>query len=247
MKILLVTVAGKSSRFSRSLGRTCLKCIYHPGNISESLLYRLLHLDMDFDKYIIVGGFMYEQLKLAMEEHFSDISGKVILVNNEKYGEYGSGYSLYRGFQEAAGWDFSEILFAEGDLFVDRGTFLEISRSEKDIITCNKEMISAEKSVVFYFDKEYKVHYVYDASHNMLNITEPFRSIHNSGQVWKFRRPGLLRDIYGNMREQEWQGTNLVFIQKYFQSLMPEEYDIVRFKRWVNCNTIADFEEARNG
>lgn len=245
MKILLITVAGMSSRFSQSLGKTYLKCIYYSANITESLLYHLLHLDITFDKYIIVGGFMYEQLKMVLEQEFSDICEKIILVNNTEYAEYGSGYSLYKGLQEALKWDFNEIVFAEGDLFVDKDTFLKISESPKDVLTCNQDVILAKKAVVFYFDKEYGIHYVYDSTHNILNIKEPFRSIYNSGQVWKFARPDFLRKIFANMREDEWQGTNLVFIQNYFQFLKQDEYEIMQFKHWINCNTIADYERIR--
>lgn len=245
MKILLVAAAGLSSRFSQSLGETCLKCIYHSGSAEETLLYQMLHLDAGFDKYIIVGGFMYEQLKTFLKQKCPDIYDRIILVKNEKYVEYGSGYSLYKGLQEIVKWEFDEVVFAEGDLYVDKATFLDIIGSPKDIITCNQEAISAEKAVAFYFDKEYRIHYVYDTLHSMLNIGEPFRSIYNSGQVWKFRHPDLLRNIYANMEEYELQGTNLLFIQKYFQSLKPDEYDIVQFRKWINCNTIVDYEKIR--
>ena len=35
VKALIVTVAGMSSRFSESLGRECLKCIYYPNDIKN--------------------------------------------------------------------------------------------------------------------------------------------------------------------------------------------------------------------
>ena len=60
MRVLIVTVAGSSGRFSESLGYPCLKCLYHENGIKESLLYQMLHQDGDFDCYVVVGGFQYE-------------------------------------------------------------------------------------------------------------------------------------------------------------------------------------------
>lgn len=247
MKVLLITVAGTSSRFSQSLGKPCLKCIYYHTDITESLLYQMLHQDIMFDKYIIVGGFMYEQLETILKQDFSDFGDRIVCVKNEKYAEYGSGYSLYKGLQETMKLDFHEVVFAEGDLFVDKDCFREIALSAKDVITCNSEPILAEKAVAFYYDEEYGIHYIYDTSHTMLEIKEPFRSIFNSGQIWKFTQPDHLRSTYADMKDEEWQGTNLVYIQKYFQALKQSEYDIVQFKHWINCNTRSDFEKIRDG
>ncbi|MDE6913302.1 MAG: hypothetical protein K2P35_06360, partial [Lachnospiraceae bacterium] len=95
MKILIVTVAGMSSRFSQSLGHSCLKCLYYENHIEDSLLYTMLHQDRTFDYYVIVGGFMYDDLKAAIEEEFKEFGDKILLVKNEHYADYGSGYSLY--------------------------------------------------------------------------------------------------------------------------------------------------------
>ena len=56
MKVLIITVAGMSTRFSQSVGAPCLKCLYHEGRAKDSLLYRMLHQDGKFDRYVIVGG-----------------------------------------------------------------------------------------------------------------------------------------------------------------------------------------------
>lgn len=241
LKILMITVAGISSRFSKSLGRECLKCIYYPSNITESLLYRMIHQKVNFDKYIIVGGFMYDDLEKVIKEEFQEYGDNIILVNNNQYREYGSGYSLYLGLRETMKWQFDEVVFAEGDLFVDKEGFQRIWESSKDVITSNQEEILANKAVAFYYDKNYKIHYIYDTGHKAFEIKEPFLGIFNSGQIWKFVQPDRLRTIYKSISEEEWQGTNLVLIQKYFQDLKREEYHIIPFKKWVNCNTIEDF------
>ncbi len=247
LKVLLITAAGISSRFSQSLGKTCLKCIYSPTDITESLLYRMLHQDTTFDKYILVGGFLYEQLEMVLERSFSDLGNRIVLVKNEKYLEYGSGYSLYQGLQEVIKWDFDQVVFAEGDLYVDKDSFQKIVGCAKSVITCNNEPILADRAVAFYYDGKNGIHYIYDTCHSLLEVREPFRAIYNSGQIWKFAQPDLVRKICGDMREREWQGTNLVFIQRYFQELSPQEYNIVQFKNWINCNTISDYEKIEKG
>ena len=80
MKILILTVAGMSSRFSRSIGRECLKCIYYENDIKESLLYKMVFDNNAFDKYIIVGGFHYEELSKIINTEFADYSDKIELL-----------------------------------------------------------------------------------------------------------------------------------------------------------------------
>lgn len=158
MKILIVTVAGMSSRFSESLGRPCLKCIYYKESIKESLLYKMLHQNGDFDRYVIVGGFMFDALKVVIEKEFQDFGDKIILVENAHYSDYGSGYSLYLGLAAIQDMDYDEVMFAEGDLFVDTESFKKVCDTPNNVITCNQEAILANKAVAFYYDKNYGIH-----------------------------------------------------------------------------------------
>lgn len=240
MRILVVTVAGCSSRFSRSLGREQLKCIYYQNDISESLLYRMLHYRVSFDRYVIVGGFHFEELKEVLKKHFSDMMDRIILVENEKYQEYGSGYSLYLGLDAVKDLDFAEIVFAEGDLFVDEKSFQQVCASDRSVITCSPEAIYANKAVAFYYDMQYNIHYIFDTNHNALEIKEPFLGIFNSGQIWKFCRADGFAECFREMEPEDWQGTNLVFVQKFFARLAKEQYEIVTFQQWINCNTVQD-------
>lgn len=242
MRVLIVTVAGMSTRFSQSLGRSSLKCIYHSNTIEESLLYRLLSQPVEFDRYIVVGGYQFEELQRTIQNQFTEFLDKIILVNNEKYEEYGSGYSLYCGLKAAIELEAEEVVFAEGDLFIDSESFVKTCTSEKSVITCNSEPILASKAVVLYYDEQNQVHYIYDTGHNALVIKEPFLAVYNSGQIWKFTDFRLMKSVFDSIEEQNWQGTNLIFIEKYFRALQREEYEIILFEKWINCNTISDFE-----
>lgn len=243
MKVLLITVAGLSSRFSESLGKSCIKCLYYKEKIEESLLYQLLHHGVEFDNYIIVGGYKFDELKRELDNNFSDLSDRIILIENKKYAEYGSGYSLYLGLKAAENIPYDELVFAEGDLYLDDKSFVRICKSQKNVITCNSEAIWANKAVVFYYDKQNQVHYLYDTAHSELEIKEPFIGIFNSGQVWKFHNKELVETSVNDISEIEWQGTNLAFIQRYFGGLMSDEYESILFETWINCNTVDDFNK----
>ncbi len=244
MKILVVTVAGIASRFSESVGFPCLKCLYHEKDIRESLLWRMLHCEEEFDLYCIVGGFRYEELEQAIDTQFADMKDRILLVRNDQYREYGSGYSLYLGLQEALKYDFDELVFAEGDLSVDEVSFARVCGADKDVITCNTEAILADRAVVFYYDTEKRLHYLYDTAHGSLEIKEPFLAIYNSGQIWKFADRERLRSVVECLQEEEKQGTNLVIIQNYFGELSPQRYEKVTFQKWLNCNTVDDFRKS---
>lgn len=246
MRILITTVAGKATRFSESVGYPCLKCLYHERKVEESLLYTMLHQDEEFDYYVIVGGFMYEELKAATHEHFKEFGDRILLVQNEHYADYGSGYSLYLALLKIKDMDFDEVVFAEGDLYVDKESFRRVNDSAKSVVTCNAEAILAKSAVAFYFDTDYVIHYIYDTEHSALEIKEPFMSIFNSGQIWKFADAVHLRETMQLLTENDWRGTNLVFIQKYFESLTQDAYDIIAMKKWFNCNLISDYKKMQN-
>lgn len=53
----------------------------------------------------------------------------------------------------------------------------------------------------------------------------------------------LLQKIYYDMNRKEWQGTNLVMIEKYFRQLPIDNYELIRLNNWINCNTIEDFKK----
>lgn len=241
-RCLIITVAGMATRFRRSVGHDCVKCLYFEHDFAESILSRLILAGKEeFDKIIIVGGYQYKQLQDAVEVYFKDIREKICLIPNAHYDDFGSGYSLLLGIQEACQWNASEIVFAEGDLYVRPEAFQKMCSMEGDIICTNGKTINASESVAFYLDKNNRVHYIYDTEHGALEIKEPFREIHNSGQIWKFADTPRLYKICDQLTEAEKEGTNLVIIQKYFSVAAPRDYQIFHFKDWINCNTVEDY------
>lgn len=243
MRVLLLTVAGLSSRFAQSLGRPCLKCIYFEQSFTQSLLYRMVDQSVEFDRYIVVGGYRFDELQESVSRYFPDKLDQMILVKNSQYAEYGSGYSLWLGLKEAMNLNPDEIVFAEGDLFIDRKSFQKVCCAPADVVTSNREPILAQNSVAFYYDEKGQIHYIYDASHRVLQIDGPFTAIFNSGQIWKFSNLERLQQIFCSSNDCDWKGTNLVFIQRYFQGLEQNEYMHIQFQTWINCNTVNDFRK----
>lgn len=244
MKALLLTVAGLSSRFERSLGRSCLKCIYFERSFTESLLYRMINQGVEFDRYVIVGGYRFHELQETVARYFSDRLDRIILVENPRYADLGSGYSLFLGLRQAMKLAPDEVIFAEGDLFVDQEGFRKVCCAPNSVVTSSREPILAQTSVAFYYDKDGHIHYIYDTDHCSLQINGPFTAIFNSGQIWKFSDPDRVRKTFDSMGGSDWQGTNLAFVRRYFQGLRRDEYENIQFQRWINCNTVNDFRKS---
>ena len=239
-KAFITTVAGMATRFSASLPAPVPKCIYTADSPENTLLFRLVSLAEDFDSIIIVTGFMQEDIKKYAEENFPEnIKSKIIFAENPEYAEYGSGWTLYKGLLAVDVKSYDEIIFAEGDLYFSREDFSKICGIKSDVITVNNEPIKAEKAVALYFDKDNKPKYIYDTSHGILEIKEPFTAVYNSAQIWKFCDTEKLFRTMTDMGEDAHKGTNLILMNNYYRD--SENIEIIRMNTWVNCNTTADF------
>lgn len=244
MKCVIITVAGRSERFNRDAETPELKCIFYGSDKRKTLLYSMLKKCTGYEKAVIVGGYQFEALKAYIEEVKKDFPFCIEAVYNPRFAEYGSGYSLFLGLKACLKEEScSEILFAEGDLAVDAESFETVKRSSKSCFTVNGEDICSDKSVIVYIDHNNRIRYQYDTSHGFFVLTEPFYSIYNSGQIWKLADCKKVEEIMAQMPEEEWHGTNLVFIEKYFNSIDRNDVEKVRFRYWVNCNLRSDFEK----
>ena len=90
------------------------------------------------------------------------------------------------------------------------------------------------------------IRYIYNTEHGLFNITEPFSEIHNSGQIWKISSIDVFKETYEKLDMQEWEGTNLVFLEKYFNQLEFKDIQLLKFKKWINCNTRKDLMLCKN-
>ena len=243
MKAAIITVAGISSRFNEGIPEVekQLKAIYTEGGARDTLLYHLLEKCAFADTVVVVGGYRFESLKRYCEGLTPDLRDRIVLVENPHYEDLASGYSLYLGLKEAFGRGADEILFVEGDLDVDGPSFAEVVNVPGSVLTYTYEPIYANKAVVLFRDGKGRYRYAFNGSHGLLAIGEPFSCILNSGQMWKFTRPDLLRQANDRFFAEAKDGTNLRVIQSYLD--LGAEVELVPLQRWTNCNTREDFKK----
>lgn len=243
MKIAVITIAGKSSRFNEGIPEENrkLKAVYYEDNHKNTLLFHLLLKCNQYDKIILVGGYKIESLEeylLLLEVELSD---KITVVYNNHYVDLGSGYSLYLGLEEAFKYDPSEILFVEGDLDFDDESFKSVVNSTKSVFTYTYEPIYANRAVVFYKDDKERYKYAFNSCHGLLSIDSPFSCILNSGQTWKFTEINKLKTANDWFYENARKDTNLSIIQNYLDSGV--DVNIIPLERWTNCNTREDYRK----
>ena len=238
MKYLIITVAGTATRFNRDTKEETLKCLYYTDEPQYALLAQLLKNCGEYDKYIL-----YEKLGRFVKNELSGYGKKIELVYNEHFKDYGSGYSLYKGIEAIK--EAGDVTFVEGDLFFMATDFRQVYNSPKSVITINREPIYSNKAVALYINVDGKPRYLYDTNHQTLTVSEPFKAIFNSGQMWKFSSSERLLKTVDSLTKEQLQGTNLEIIQAYFSDMNSEEYDVVTFTDWFNCNTVADYDIVR--
>ena len=248
MKIVIIGVAGVSSRFNKDIPEDdkILKCLYFEKNPHNTLIYRMLEKVSYADRIIVVGGYKYDDLVSYINNNVSkDLQNKIITVYNDHFSDLSSGYSLYLGIKEALDnfTDIDEVLFVEGDLDIDTESFNKVIYSDKNVLTFNHEPIYSNKAVVLYQNENDEYHYLFNSDHGLLSLDEPFKAIFNSGQTWKFTDMNLLKIANDNFYENLIEDTNLGIIQKYFDLVENnDEIEIIGLKHWVNCNTRDDYK-----
>ncbi len=234
-------MAGTATRFNRDTEKPTLKCLYNIGGAKNTLLYQILDKAREIEEYVIVGGYLFEQLEEFVKTSLAEFKDKIKLVYNPEYSTFGSGYSLILGIQNANP-QANEIIFVEGDLYFDDKAFKTIKDSSKSIFTVNHDLITSKKAVVVYENDRNFLRYLYDTNHRDLRIPEPFLAVYNSGQIWKFTNLNKLANGLDALTPEQTRGTNLEIIQGYFGDLTPSEYEMVEFSTWHNCNTVKDYE-----
>lgn len=241
MRALIITVAGMSTRFNADLDVPTLKSIYCDEH-NNSLLAMIVEKTDQIDEIIIVGGYKYDLLLTHIQTFQNHIKQKITTIFNPYFNEYGSGYSLYLGILALEGKKVNEIIFVEGDLYFEKKDFDKIIASNNDVITINPNPIYSKSAVVVYLDSNSQLRYVYNISHGLLTIKEPFQAVFNSGQIWKFTNIQKLFEQVKGLTSKQIEDTNLEIIQSYFKDLPSEQYEIIMMNRWINCNTVGDYK-----
>lgn len=247
MKAAVITIAGTSSRFNEGVpeGEKRHKAIYHEGAMENTLLYHLLEKCLFADKVILVGGNAYRDVEGYCAGLPAGMRDRLVLVYNEHYADLASGYSLYIGLKELFGRhaDVDEVLFVEGDLDIDAGSFARVVRSGKDVLTYSYGPVHASRAVVLYKDAGGHYKYVFNSSHGLLEIREPFSLLLNSGQLWKFTDMEKLERACDRFFGRDKRETNLGIIQDYIGLCGDGRFELAGLRRWTNCNTREDYKK----
>ena len=239
-KTAIVTLAGSSSRFSKSIGYECHKSLYHDEKSSWTILSHHINLlcESGFDDIILIGGYKFEDVSAYIKQNFPD--RPIRLFCNPHYADWGSCYSLVMGIQQVKE-DCESLVFLEGDLIFDTDNFKKLINLSGNAITANKMLIDARTAVAFYISESGQLKYVYDTKHQKLSVNESFTKIGNSGQVWKFSDINKLKQVISQYKEPEFKQTNLKPIGDYYADVDCNDIPVVAFDVWFNCNTVTDY------
>lgn len=244
MKCLVVTAAGISSRFNEGYSKKHLKCIYYEERPEHTLIYHVLDQNREYDRIVIVGGYEYSAFQCYVQNYFADLTDKIVFLENPHYRDYGTAYSLKLGLETCLQQEHvEEIFFTEGDLYVGEEDYRRLKGVHQDCFTFNCEPIVSKKAVVVY-RTEAGWHYAFDPDHYGITMPGNILEIYNSAQMWKFCDIKRLKSILGEISEEEWKGTNLSLIQKYFRK---KDVLSVGINQWVNCNTREDYQTCEWG
>lgn len=247
MRTAIITAAGLSSRFNAGIpeDKKVLKAVYSSGEVNDTLLSHLMEKCSYADHIILVGGYKFQDLYSYYIRNLSDMYRNVVLVKNDHFEDLASGYSLYLGIKAALEYKPDEVLFVEGDLDIDNMSFSTVVESNHSVLTCTTEPIYAAKAVVLYQDRNGHYKYVFNSLHGPLSIDEPFTCILNSGQTWKFKNIAALRQANDAFYKYEKNSTNLRIIQRYIESVQPDELELICLRHWTNCNTREDYRKIK--
>lgn len=244
MRSLIITVAGKSTRFNKDTKNDVLKCLYYEDVPQKALIYQQLSKVAPYvDEIIIVGGYKFAELCEFADKELKWFKAKIKFAYNEHFDDYGSGYSLIKGIAQL-NESTTDVIFIEGDLFFDQESIAKLITYKNNVITYTNYPVRSNKSVAFYIDTQNHVNYIYDTEHSDLFIPVPFKAIYDSGQMWKFMDAQRVKSIVQELTEEQKKGTNLEVIQKYFGILNANQYGMLNIRQWFNCNTVEDYRAA---
>lgn len=260
MKDVIVTLAGASSRFSKSVGKPAHKSIYNVNN--KCLLSKMLD---QFDRsknvknIIIVTGYQADEVTSTIIEwnrsktvELNDFPAMNIFITpNPNWQETGSNESMLRGLLD---WTTIEnkgesVVCIEGDLSVSNLEDLLNARVPYiSRVTSNAQTIlDASRDVLCCVFPDGRVEWVYDRAHKAFPIHEQYAKIFASGQMWEFNTKSKrfieeINHLQDYLKDQDLcNQTNLDIISR-----LTFDPEIFVFENWVNCNTIDDLTKAFN-
>lgn len=252
MKDVIITLAGASSRFSKSVGKPAHKSIYCINN--KCLLFKMLdqlERSQNVKNVVIVTGYQDNDITLMIDawKYGNFRSMNIFIVHNQYWKETGSNESMLRGLLH---WTMLEnksesVVCIEGDLSVSNlEDLLNAKVPTISRVTSNAQSIlDASRDVLCCIFPDGRVEWVYDREHKAFPIREQYTKIFASGQMWEFNTNSKrfieeMKHLADYIKDLDiCNQTNLDIISR-----LTFDPEIFVLKDWVNCNTIDDLTKA---
>ena len=258
-KYAIITAAGCSTRFSKSIGFECHKSLMPVGGLNcKSLLEWQIKtlIDNGVDQVFAVGGYMWKIFNSQINKLELKYKEKVRAVFNSEYLTTGSYMSMFLGFDKMYHLIKSDtileptsIICVEGDVYASN--FAEFVAKPFDYnysirpTTNGKSVLRADRDVIGIIDDHGFLSWKYSTKHSeFTNIPSSIKILFNSGQIWEICLKGFnLRKIHERLDQQSYKNdTNLTFID-YFSDKPDTPFEL---KGWVNANTVDEIKTINN-
>ena len=253
-KYAIITAAGCSTRFSRSIGFECHKSLTPVDGLDgKSLLKWQIEtlIDNGVEQVFAVGGYMFTKFILQINDLEQKYKDKVEKVFNSEYFITGSYLSMFLGFDRMYQLikqdgipEPTSIICVEGDVYASN--LAEFVAKPFDYDNCTirpttngKSVLRADRDVIGVIDDCGRLSWKYSTKHSeFTNIPSSIKMIFNSGQIWEICTKFLdWRKVHEQLNQQSYKNTtNLTFID-YFSDKPDTPFEL---KDWVNANTVDD-------
>lgn len=251
-KHAIITVAGSSTRFSKSVNQMAHKSLWPvPALDNKCLLEWQIRtlLEAGIEDIVVVTGYMADEVYKAFDRMaiHTDWYRDVHFIYNPSFSTTGSYLSMYLGFikiqeliKNAVAMIPDSVILIEGDVYASNlKEFCMLPPTDFDLrpTTNGKSVIRADRDVLGIVSKNDSIYWAYDPYHEALQIPPSFaKYMFNSGQIWEINwySDAIEKiDQYGGTVDEH--KTNLSFIEFFGSSDEPFE-----LKNWTNANTIED-------
>lgn len=259
MKDVIITLAGASSRFSRSVGKPAHKSIY--GTNDKCLLFKMLDQikhSKNVKNVIIVTGYQHDEVTSMIHAWNNDKNPEldgfsqmnIFITYNPNWDETGSNESMLWGlllWNTLGKLKGESLVCIEGDLSVSNlEELLNAKVPTISRVTSNAQTIlDASRDVLCCIFPDGIVEWVYDREHKAFPISEQYAKIFASGQIWEFntnseRFTEEMKHLTDYIKVKDiCNQTNLDIISR-----LTFDPEIFVLEDWVNCNTIDDLVKA---
>ena len=259
-KYAIITAAGCSTRFSKSIGFKCHKSLTPVDGLDgKSLLKWQIEtlIDNGVEQVFAVGGYMFNIFKSQIDSLEQKYQDKVEKVFNSKYSTTGSYLSMFLGFDrmyQLIGYGIipepTSIICVEGDVYASN--LAEFVAKPFDYSNCTirpttngKSVLRADRDVIGVIDDCGLLSWKYSTKHSeFTNVPSSIKMLFNSGQIWEICMKSLnWRKVHEQLGQQSYKNdTNLTFID-YFSDKPDTPFEL---KDWINANTVDDLRTINN-